>query len=208
MKDALRARMRAQLRQYASAPRTKADPGLLPAELLSYAQTVLTFLSTPLERSTDQALTQALQAGKQVAAPRVTAPGEMAFYRLSSAAGPFARGYAGIREPIATSQDDSLWPRNGASGLTLPLLVLVPGLAFTREGLRLGTGGGYYDRFLSALLKLYAPRRAEILLAGWCHPFQIIETIPVTETDVPVDCLLTAEECIFIKTDGGSQWER
>ncbi len=59
-------------------------------------------------------------------------------------------------------------------------LMLVPGLAFTRDGWRLGRGGGFYDRFLSQLTK----RTVRI---GVCFDLQIVETLPVEAHDERLD---------------------
>ena len=76
---------------------------------------------------------------KTVAAPKVTGSGQMEFYQvetlLSLSAGAF-----GILEP---KPDRVLTTDMGKTFL------LLPGLAFTRSGERLGYGGGYYDRYLS-----------------------------------------------------------
>ena len=63
-------------------------------------------------------------------------------------------------------------------------LVLVPGLAFTREGARLGRGGGYYDRFLAQL-----PRETTKL--GVCFDLQLVEALPSESHDVHVDGVIT-----------------
>ncbi len=66
-------------------------------------------------------------------------------------------------------------------------LILVPGLAFSREdGSRLGRGGGYYDRFLSKP-EVNAKR------LGLCFEAQIIPQLPREEHDMHVNDLLT--EC-------------
>lgn len=62
-------------------------------------------------------------------------------------------------------------------------VALVPGVAFTSAGDRLGRGGGYYDRLLAQLPP--AVRRI-----GVCHPLQIRDTLPVEDHDVAVDELL------------------
>jgi 5-formyltetrahydrofolate cyclo-ligase len=62
-------------------------------------------------------------------------------------------------------------------------IVLVPGLAFTAEGRRLGQGGGYYDRFL--------PFCSKALLVGAALPGQIIDELPCEEHDVKMDFLLS-----------------
>ncbi len=76
------------------------------------------------------------------------------------------------------------------------IVVLVPGLAFTKDGFRLGRGGGYYDRFLEEIQKICAAdenakdlkRRAKII--GVCYAAQIVESVPREEHDARVDIVL------------------
>jgi 5-formyltetrahydrofolate cyclo-ligase len=63
-------------------------------------------------------------------------------------------------------------------------LILVPGLAFTRQGARLGRGGGYYDRFLAQL-----PRETTKL--GICFDVQLAESLPAEPHDESVDGVIT-----------------
>ena len=63
-------------------------------------------------------------------------------------------------------------------------LVLVPGLAFDREGHRLGRGKGYYDRFLKRL-----PRHVKRF--GLAFDFQLFDAAPVGNLDVPVDRVIS-----------------
>ncbi len=71
-------------------------------------------------------------------------------------------------------------------------LVIVPGVAFTRQGQRLGRGGGYYDRFLSRLGQ-------HTVSVGLAFEMQIVEQIPTNEKDMPVDYIITEEGIIQIK---------
>jgi 5-formyltetrahydrofolate cyclo-ligase len=64
-------------------------------------------------------------------------------------------------------------------------LLLVPGLAFTAAGARLGRGGGYYDRVLAAL-------GPSTVTSGVCFAFQILKTLPLEEHDLPVQHLCSA----------------
>ncbi len=86
--------------------------------------------------------------------------------------GPF-----GIIEP-----DPSLSPPVAAASMGL---VLVPGLAFTTTGERLGHGAGYYDRFLASL----APA---VPTAGICFTCQILPALPSAAHDVSVHHVLHA----------------
>lgn len=63
-------------------------------------------------------------------------------------------------------------------------VVLIPGLAFTRDGRRLGRGGGYYDRLLARL-----PRKAVRL--GICFELQIADSVPSELHDLCVDRVIT-----------------
>ncbi len=65
-------------------------------------------------------------------------------------------------------------------------LLLVPGLAFTRGGQRLGRGGGYYDRALAGI-------REDALSIGVCFGFQLLETLPTEPHDQRVNRVLHAD---------------
>lgn len=67
-------------------------------------------------------------------------------------------------------------------------LTIVPGLAFDRNGYRIGYGGGYYDRFLS----LYP----DIIKIGIAFDLQIVDSLPREEFDIPVDFIVTEKEII------------
>lgn len=61
-------------------------------------------------------------------------------------------------------------------------LIIVPGLAFTMEGDRIGYGAGYYDRFLS--------NHSSVCKVGVCYKFQIYDTLPVESFDIQMDKLI------------------
>jgi 5-formyltetrahydrofolate cyclo-ligase len=81
------------------------------------------------------------------------------------------RSEIGVLEP-----DPDRCPQQDAREIDL---VLVPGLAFTKSGQRLGRGGGYYDRFLANL-------SPEVETLGIALPCQIFETLPTEPHDIPV----------------------
>ena len=92
-----------------------------------------------------------------------------------------AKNRYGILEPAADPQKIV-----AASDLHV---VLVPGLAFDVTGNRLGRGGGYYDRFLANC----PDHVLRIALAFEC---QIVESVPVSEHDQPVDVIVTEKRII------------
>ena len=65
-----------------------------------------------------------------------------------------------------------------------PTLVLVPGLAFTRDGARLGRGGGFYDRLLHG-------QAANACKDGICFEVQLVEFVPSEPHDVVLDAVVT-----------------
>jgi 5-formyltetrahydrofolate cyclo-ligase len=67
---------------------------------------------------------------------------------------------------------------------TWPDVVIVPGLAFTAAGHRLGQGGGWYDRFLAEV-------RADCAVIGVCFAEQIVGTLPVEPHDVTMHHVVT-----------------
>jgi len=75
-------------------------------------------------------------------------------------------------------------------------LVIAPALGFDRKGNRLGRGGSYYDRFF-ANEELKAPR------CGFAFAEQVVDLVPVTEQDKPVDFLVTNDEVIYFNNRKG-----
>ena len=63
-------------------------------------------------------------------------------------------------------------------------VVVVPGVAFTRDGHRLGQGGGWYDRFLPQL-------RPACTTIGVCFREQVVDAVPVEPHDVAIDLVVT-----------------
>ncbi|MBO4580429.1 MAG: 5-formyltetrahydrofolate cyclo-ligase [Clostridiales bacterium] len=82
----------------------------------------------------------------------------------------FAEGRYGIAEPIPDLPE-----------LT-PDLVIVPAVAFNEEGVRLGMGAGYYDRYYKA--------HQEAVYVGVCYDMQVTSDLPFDEDDMAADILL------------------
>lgn len=136
------------------------------------AKTLYGYLPYNQEVRTEPILLQALKDGKKVAVPKVYGD-TMRFIYLEDLNG-IEKGYAGIPEPVA---DEPVAADETA-------LVLMPGLAFDKEGHRIGYGGGFYDKFLSA-----EPTHPTVAL---CYDFQMRPNLETEEFDVPVDLVLWA----------------
>ena len=89
-------------------------------------------------------------------------------------------GKYGIMEP-----DESL-PEPVCTDKTV---CIVPGLAFTMTGSRLGYGGGFYDRFLE--------KHQELHTIALSYEALITSELPVQEHDLCVDSIITEERMII-----------
>ena len=136
------------------------------------AKTIYGYLPYNQEVRTVPMLEQAMKEGKRVAVPKCYGD-EMRFIYMDDLS-KVEKGYANIPEPIA---DDPVADDKTA-------LVLMPGMAFTKDGKRMGYGGGFYDKFLAA-----EPDHPTVAL---CYDFQMVEDLPTEEYDIPVDCVLWA----------------
>lgn len=66
-------------------------------------------------------------------------------------------------------------------------LVIVPGVAFDKNGGRMGYGGGFYDRYLNKCGK-------NIHKISLAYDFQVVDLIPMDEHDIKVDQIITNEK--------------
>ncbi len=142
----------------------------LVAELPAYrdATNVMAFVGMNSEPDTD-ALFAVLKADrKRLLLPRVEG-GELV---VCDGAGPLATSSFGVREPVGPALE-----------LAVVDFVIVPGLAFTDKGDRLGYGGGFYDRFLP---RVHAPN------AGVCFREQLLDELPMHDGDVRVQRVVVA----------------
>lgn len=144
----------------------------LETEQYRRAKTIYGYLPYNQEVRTVPMLEQALRDGKRVAVPKVYGD-EMKFIYLTDLS-QVETGYAGIPEPVA----------DGPVADDPTALVLMPGLAFTQKGDRMGYGGGFYDKFLAA-----EPGHPTVAL---CYEFQMVSQLPTEAYDIPVDCVLWA----------------
>ncbi|HEX4142576.1 MAG TPA: 5-formyltetrahydrofolate cyclo-ligase [Pirellulales bacterium] len=150
------------------------------AELPEYvaARSVLFYVDVRAEVRTQHFLPTALAEGKQVVVPYCNA-GRLELFRLESMT-ELAGGSFQILEPRPELRSQS---RRRIS-IDQVDLVIVPGVAFDRDGARLGHGLGYYDKLLAGARE-QTPR---VALAFDC---QIFPTLPTAPHDVPMHIIVT-----------------
>ena len=146
------------------------------------AQVVLVTLPFESEWDTRPLALAALASGKNLVVPRVNGATRMlelhAIRNLDSHLTP---GYRGIPEPLPAL------PRIEAAAIDW---VLVPGVAFSAEGARLGYGGGFYDR----LMTLLTPGTPRVVGA---FDVQIVPHIPAAAHDLTVDMIVTESRILL-----------
>ncbi|NLY91400.1 MAG: 5-formyltetrahydrofolate cyclo-ligase [Firmicutes bacterium] len=150
----------------------------LPA--LRRTTTVAAYASINHEVMTDQLLAGLLAEDFRLALPVVKKKNRTMEFRLVENLKDLTPGPFGILEP----QKGPLCPPDEIG------VFFIPGLAFDRQGNRLGRGAGYYDRYLATV-------NQPAVRVGLAFQLQIAEALPVTATDVKIDSLLTEEGLIF-----------
>ncbi len=155
---------------------------LYTLDVFQKAMSIFVFLSSPQEVNTDRIVQEALSRNKVVCAPKVI-PGDqeriMHAYQVTSLKD-VTIGSFGIREPII--QGPAVRPQ-------MIDMVIVPGLAFTAQGARLGYGGGYYDRYLQ-----HVATTTE--LVGVAYDMQMVSSLPVYPHDHLVHTVITPT-CVY-----------
>lgn len=177
-KKDLRRRIRAALSALSPAARYASDQalfaGFLDLPQVAAARTILLFYGVGIEPDTKQLIAPLLAAGKRVALPRVLPERRLEARLVASPGGEaLITGVLDIPEP---SEDCPLLLPGEID------LILVPALCCDRAGYRLGQGGGYYDRYLSAY------QGATVAL---CRDIVLQERLPREAHDWPVQYLIT-----------------
>ena len=136
---------------------------------------IAVYLASPQEIDLSPFIRKILESGVKVVAPRWN--GETyELVVLKGLDGAYLRkGPMGILEPaeaeIVSPREVEVW--------------LVPGLAFTRNGKRIGYGGGWYDRLLAD-----APKGS--LKLGIAHAFQVVDDLPSEAHDILLSKVVVA----------------
>ncbi len=161
---------------------------LIPLTILKNSNHIMLYISFGSELDTKPLIDHLFNQNKKVYIPlTIPATREMIVSELLDFKNDLEMGNFGVLEP----KQESLRPM-AADNLDL---VIVPGVAFDKEGYRIGYGGGYYDRFLPQL----PPSTTKISLA---YDIQIINNIPKMPHDYPVQYIITENQVINCKDHG------
>jgi len=161
---------------------------LISTQQFQDASVIMIYLSLPHEVDTSEVILHAWQLGKIVAVPKISwQQRHMLPVQINSLDTGFSTGTWGLRNPL--------------TGVPIPFgqidLVVAPALGFDRRGNRLGRGGSFYDRF-------FANKEVVAARCGLAFAEQVVDSIPVTESDEPVHFLVTDQEVIYCDVQKGA----
>ena len=148
------------------------------------SQVVLGYMSFGAEYDTESWLLHAMQQGKEVWLPKVNRETrQLELYRVRDLQTDVAPGAWEIPEPLPERCDRM-------EDFGRMDFMLLPGVAFGRDGARLGYGGGFYDKLLERIEK---SRQGMPVLAAAAFSMQVVTGIPMESCDRRVQWLLTEQ---------------
>lgn len=153
---------------------------IMESDSYKNARNIFIFISFGSEINTHDFIRKSLSLGKNISVP-VTFLDEKIM--KASSLKSFSDLKPGAYNILAPSEDKIEFIDEGSIDL-----VIVPGAAFDRSGYRIGYGGGYYDKFLAPL--------KEVKKIGIAFSFQIVNEIPISKYDIPVNLIYTENEII------------
>ena len=151
----------------------------LDMERVRDADCIMVYASFGSEVETYGIVDAFLGTDKKIAYPRCEENGIMVFHVIES----FADLHEGM---YRISEPDISLP---VAEVTDRTVCIIPGLAFTENGGRLGYGGGYYDRFLAANINVYRLAVAYYRM--------IVNELPLSSHDLKVDSIVTEERMVL-----------
>ena len=180
LRKALR-QQRAQLtREQVTAAAAAVARQILACDAFCKAKSVMGFLAFGKELGVDAVLAAALAMGKTVAVPHIVSDTSFVAVRLNNLQDFDLDRYGirTVRPPLERVEPGELD------------LVLVPGVAFGRDGSRMGMGAGYYDRFL--------PRAKQAVTMGVAYDCLLQASLPTDEHDVKMQYIVSESGIITL----------
>ena len=211
-KKAARAHARSLLKDLIAAEREsqsqKAAASFLNSSIYKNAECVAAFYPLAEEVDVLPIIARAFLDKKLVLLPRVVAGSNaMDFYELaapvfgveavSESAAPVL-GVETIMESLLAQTEANEWgirepleslPLIAKKDFPARAAILVPGLAFAKDGRRLGRGKGFYDRYLAELLAQNPAFAAQGKICGYCMEVQVADYVPIKENDILTQAL-------------------
>lgn len=163
-------------------------------ELNEFKEAEIVFVYIPLKNELDcmKIAEFALNQNKKVCVPKVVSETKMEFFYLQEnqkISSQLEKGSFGILEPkndLLKVEFETAEKENCL--LDKKIFIVVPGVAFSDDGKRLGKGKGFYDRFFERLKNADCSFKT----CGVCFSEQLVENIPLEKTDFLLDKVIFA----------------
>ncbi|MGB2878747.1 MAG: 5-formyltetrahydrofolate cyclo-ligase [Candidatus Omnitrophota bacterium] len=156
----------------------KVQDELLSSLEFKESRVVMAYVSLPTEVDTHYFIRKMLERGKKLAVPCINTVSQSIIASELTSIDELVEGPFGIHEP-------ENGPAKAVSLKEIDLIV-VPGIAFDRQNMRLGRGKGYFDRFLAN------EELSSSKTIGLAFSFQIVDALPVDAHDRPVHRVISA----------------
>ncbi|MGF7046328.1 5-formyltetrahydrofolate cyclo-ligase [Paenibacillus sp. DS2015] len=153
----------------------------------------LTYIPFRSELSTVSLIEWGWQQQLQVLAPRCQPEDYSMTLHTIQNWGDLVPGAYGIPEPDLARSVRSAYH-------SVPEAIILPGLAYDREGGRLGYGSGYYDRLYERLRQVNGSRPSPLLI-GLGFEMQVLSKVPMDGHDVALDVLITEKGIVNCKEE-------
>ncbi|MCR5318927.1 MAG: 5-formyltetrahydrofolate cyclo-ligase [Treponema sp.] len=161
----------------------------LESRLYKESDAILSYMPMQKEASPLSITGAAIKDGKLLALPRVVPnTSNMDFYLIKKdlpLKSQLTKGAWNIEEPSPCCENFL-----SLAGKCKRITMIVPGVAFTKDGMRLGHGKGFYDIYIKRLLEEAGKVSAKVTLAGLCFDFQLLPFIPCEDHDARMDLIL------------------
>ena len=144
----------------------------LESKLYQNSRVLMVYMPLGNETDTKDIIHQAFRDGKQLVLPSTNSETGVITPVEFAPDAEFEKGGFSISEPINPKIADK----------SLIDTVIVPGIAFGKDGSRVGFGKGCYDMFFKGM---------NVIKVGFCYDFQLCDSIPSSDHDIKMDFVIT-----------------
>jgi len=158
---------------------------ILSLKEIKESKNIMIYVSYRSEVSTNKLIISLLNKNKRIFAPYcIKDEKRMEVVEIENPDQDLEKGAYGIKEPAKRIRNNKIDPKNLD-------IVVVPAVAFSKSGYRVGYGGGYYDRFLERLAN-------KTITIGINYEEMLFDTVPKEDHDLAVDMVVTDKRLLRI----------
>lgn len=148
------------------------ERSVISSDIFKRSESIFIYINMPKEPSTLGIISEAIKLNKKVLVPKCVSEGIMSAVEITGL-DELKPGAFGIKEPVSNEESKDAKKID---------LAIVPCVTASRNGMRLGHGGGYYDRFLE---------KCEIFKLCLCFDELLCDKIPASDHDIKMNAVFT-----------------